>query len=61
MTSVCLYFKVHQPYQLNKYQREDITKSLCYMDAMADEQNINHIADNCYLPANELAGPYWSC
>ncbi len=25
-----------------------------YEDAMADEQSIHHLADNCYLPANEI-------
>jgi alpha-amylase len=54
MTSVCLYFKVHQPYQLKTYQREDITTSLCYVDTKADEHIINHMADSCYLPANEI-------
>lgn len=54
MTSVCLYFKVHQPYQLKDYQREDIAKSLCYTDEIADKENIDHVADNCYLPANEI-------
>jgi alpha-amylase len=54
MTSVCLYFKVHQPYQLKTYQREDIARSLCYIDELADRQNINLVADSCYMPANEI-------
>jgi alpha-amylase len=54
MTSVCLYFRVHQPYRLRKYQQEDITVNNCYEDNIADSDNINRMADHCYLPANEI-------
>ena len=54
MTSVCLYFKVHQPYRFKKYQLEDITVCNNYEDRIADEENIIRLADNCYLPANEI-------
>jgi alpha-amylase len=54
MTSVCLYFKVHQPYRLKKYQLKDIDVIHCYEDAEADKQAIDFAADTCYLPANEI-------
>ena len=42
MTSVCLYFKVHQPYRLKKYQAKDIDAFHCYEDEAADRESINH-------------------
>jgi alpha-amylase len=54
MTAISLYFKVHQPYRLKKYQPEDISVCECYEDPVADEENCNRVADNCYLPANEI-------
>lgn len=54
MTSVCLYFKVHQPYRLKKYESKDIDACHCYEDAAVDKESINHLADKCCLPANEI-------
>lgn len=54
MTSVCVYFKVHQPYRLKKYEPKDVDILHCYEDAEADSQAINYAADHCYLPANAL-------
>lgn len=54
MTSVCLYFKVHQPYRLKNYKAEDITRSSCYEDIAGDAETINRMADESYLPANGI-------
>lgn len=54
MTSVCLYFKVHQPYKLKNYRAEDITLNSCYEDLSGDAETINRMADESYLPANEI-------
>lgn len=54
MISVCLYFKVHQPYRLKKYQAKDIDACHCYEDEAADRESINQLADLCCLPANEI-------
>jgi len=54
MISVCLYFKVHQPYRLKKYQAKDIDVCHCYEDEAADRESINQLADNCCLPANTI-------
>lgn len=54
MVSVCLYFKIHQPYRLKNYQAKDIDVSHCYQDEEADREMIDRLADNCYLPANEI-------
>jgi len=54
MTAISLYFKVHQPYRLKKYQAEDVSVCQCYEDPTADEENCNRLADNSYLRANEI-------
>ena len=54
MISVCLYFKVHQPYRLKKYQAKDIDVCHSYEDEAADRESINQLADHCCLPANEI-------
>lgn len=50
MPDVCLYFQVHQPHRLlvkspGKPPRED--------DKL-NREILNRVADNCYLPANEM-------
>ncbi len=52
--SICLFFKVHQPFQLKRYQYTDIEVSHLYEDADADQATLNHLADESYLPANEV-------
>ncbi|MEO7768982.1 MAG: hypothetical protein ABIS01_16240, partial [Ferruginibacter sp.] len=54
MSSLCLLFRVHQPYQLKKYTGQEINVCHCYEDAAADKEAINTLADECYRPANEI-------
>jgi alpha-amylase len=54
MTSVCLYFKVHQPYKLKRYRPQDIDVVHCYTDDLATRASIDVAADQCYLPANDI-------
>ncbi len=54
MVSVCLYFKIHQPYRLKKYQAKDIDSCHGYQDEEADKEMMDRLADKCYLPANEI-------
>jgi alpha-amylase len=54
MTAISLYFKVHQPYRLKRFQPEDVSICQGYEDPVADEENCNRLADDCYLPANEI-------
>lgn len=54
MPSVCLYFKIHQPYQLKKYAVQDIGSNHNYEDMVADEANINRVSDESYLRTNNL-------
>lgn len=54
MFSLCLYFKVHQPFQLKPYSAKEIGACHCYEDVEADRSFINTVADACYIPANEI-------
>src|SRR5258705_4345820 len=54
MASVCLYFKVHQPYRLKEYRVKGLHAPSSYEDFAADRQSMDHLADNCYLPANNI-------
>jgi len=54
MQSLCLYFKIHQPFQLKQYHAKDIDVLHSYENPEADIAVINKLADECYLPANEI-------
>lgn len=54
MAFICLYFKVHHPYHLKRYENEEILKSHHYEDEIADASCINKLADECFLPANSV-------
>ena len=54
MTSVCLYFKVHQPNRLKSYSGKDININHCYEDHLANKAAVDIASESCYLPANEL-------
>ena len=53
MPAICIYFRVHQPFQLKHYEATDIGVDRCYEDADSDRRIIDDLADCCYLPANE--------
>lgn len=52
--TLCLYFQVHQPLRLRKYQFFDIGKRHDYYDEYANHANMQHVAQQCYLPANRI-------
>jgi len=54
MSAICIYFKVHQPFQLRSYASSDIGMNHIYEDPCSDRAIINDLADRCYLRANEL-------
>ena len=53
MKYICLNFKVHQPLRLRIFPFFDIGASH-YNDDATNESFIKRIADNCYLPANNI-------
>jgi alpha-amylase len=54
MASVSLYFKVHHPFSLKMFNSKEVGAGVCYEDVAADEGAINNLADECYLPANNI-------
>ncbi len=55
MISVCLYFQVHQPYRLSRdYDFFHIGRDHTYEDESLNRHIIREVANQCYLPANEI-------
>ena len=54
MRTICLYFQVHQPYRLKRYRFFDIGHDHYYYDDYTNESILRKVADNCYLPANDV-------
>jgi alpha-amylase len=57
MTSICMYFEVHQPMRLNKFSVFNIGKEdnrSEYFNRKLNEQIFTKVAKKCYLPTNNL-------
>lgn len=54
MRSISLYFQVHQPFRLRTYRFFDIGANHYYYDDYQNKRIIRRIANDCYLPANEI-------
>ena len=52
--SICIYFQIHHPERLRKYQFFDIGKKHNYFDNYANRSELEDLAEHCYLPANTL-------
>lgn len=50
MKSVCLYFKIHQPFRLKRYRFFDIGNDHFYYDDAANDEIITRIAQQSYIP-----------
>ena len=50
MKSVCLYFKIHQPFRLKRYRFFDIGNDHYYFDDLTNEEIITRIARQSYIP-----------
>lgn len=51
MKTICLYFEIHQITHLKRYRFFDIGSDHYYYDDYENEQSINYIAENSYMPA----------
>lgn len=51
---VNLYFQVHQPRRLRKFQFSDIGSTGSFFDDKLNAAIIKRIAEDCYIPANRL-------
>lgn len=54
MKQVCLFFQVHQPFRHRRYRFFDIGNDHYYYDDYTNETIVRKIAENSYLPTNEL-------
>src|SRR5690349_9295215 len=54
MTSVVLYFQVHQPFRLGRYRFFDIGHHADYFDQRRNAEIIRRVAHKCYMPMNRL-------
>ena len=58
MTSVCIYFEVHQPMRLNRFSVFNIgtdgSPVSSYFDNKLNEEVFEKVANKCYLPTNQL-------
>ena len=57
MTSICLYFEVHQPIRLNRFSVFHIgnnNSNLTYFDSKLNKEIFEKVARKCYLPTNNL-------
>ncbi len=54
MRTICLYFQVHQPFRFRRYRFFDIGTEHYYYDDYLNESIMRKVADNCYIPANNL-------
>jgi len=57
MTSVCMYFEVHQPMRLNKFSVFNIGNSNHhseYFNRKLNEEIFKKVATKCYIPTNNL-------
>jgi len=54
MKAICFYFEVHHPEQLRQYHFFDIGKQHDYFDYYRNRTEIEQLARDCYLPANEI-------
>ncbi len=54
MIPVCLYFQVHQPYRLKRYNYFDVGRDHRYFDDAANREILRRVAERCYLPATAM-------
>lgn len=54
MKTICLTFRIHQPYRLKRYRFSEIGNDHYYYDDFLNEDSIRTMAGRCYMPANRL-------
>jgi len=54
MTSVCMYFQIHQPFRLRRFWPDDRTGFFRYFDERSNKEIFERVAHKCYLPANKM-------
>jgi len=54
MIPVCLYFQVHQPYRLRRYNYFDVGREHRYFDDEKNRLLLARVVDKCYRPATAM-------
>jgi len=54
MKKICMYFQVHQPFRMKRYQVFDIGKNSDYFDDHKNKEVMEKVARKCYVPTNKL-------
>lgn len=54
MTSVCMYFQVHQPFRLRKFWPDKRSGFYRYFDEKGNREIFERVARKCYIPANKV-------
>lgn len=54
MKYICLYFQIHQPFRLRRYNFFDIGNNHYYYDDYLNESIIHRVSSKCYLPTNKI-------
>ena len=54
MTSVCVYFQIHQPYRLRWFWPNGDKGFNRYFDESKNKEIFEKVANKCYLPANNI-------
>ena len=54
MTAIVLYFQVHQPWRLRRYDYFDIGQRHDWFDDATNERILRRVAERCYRHTNEL-------
>lgn len=54
MKTICFYFQIHQPFRLKRYRFTNIGKDHYYYDDFANEDIMQQMARNSYIPANRM-------
>jgi alpha-amylase len=53
MKTICFYFQIHQPFRLKRYRFFDIGADHYYYDDFNNENILQKVAENSFLPANK--------
>lgn len=54
MKNICFYFQIHQPERLKRYRFFEIGQDHYYYDDFQNNENIRRLAEQSYLPANQI-------
>ncbi|NLC48992.1 MAG: polysaccharide deacetylase family protein [Bacteroidales bacterium] len=54
MKTICFYFQIHQPFRLKRYRFFNIGKDHYYYDDFSNEDIMQKIAANSFIPANRM-------